>query len=313
MDSQSNLDLELIAALIDGRLSGEERARAVRMLADSDDALEVFATAVRYDAAAATHDADARVIAIPAHRTRRWRVIVPVAAAAVLAIVLVPGVVRHRSTGDFATQYALALSKNPRFATGLGAGWNEHGWSVTRGAETRPSGQPAGGALDSTIAFRLGVQSVDLDVALRGADTALARRLTGQIIDLLGAVALSQSAVLSYSELAKGLASEPLPTSMARASDAEQELRNVLNSSPSYAFGGWASAANLASQLRDTSFFTSSHGTALVRSTIPAAELTPKDSALLRLIDDRVTTGLSERGFEEIHDALQATIRQRAG
>jgi len=43
----TNLDLELLAALADGRLSGEERARAVRMLADSDEALELFANTVR--------------------------------------------------------------------------------------------------------------------------------------------------------------------------------------------------------------------------------------------------------------------------
>ena len=43
----TNLDLELLAALADGRLSGEERARAVRMLADSDEALELFAKRLR--------------------------------------------------------------------------------------------------------------------------------------------------------------------------------------------------------------------------------------------------------------------------
>ena len=48
MDSiDASVDLELLAAFIDGRLSGEERARAVKMLADSDEALEVFASALR--------------------------------------------------------------------------------------------------------------------------------------------------------------------------------------------------------------------------------------------------------------------------
>ena len=43
----TNLDLELLAALADGRLKGAERARALKMLANSDDALELYANTVR--------------------------------------------------------------------------------------------------------------------------------------------------------------------------------------------------------------------------------------------------------------------------
>ena len=51
MDSiDSSQDLELIAAFIDGRLSAEERARAMKLLADSDEALELFASALRHQA-----------------------------------------------------------------------------------------------------------------------------------------------------------------------------------------------------------------------------------------------------------------------
>ena len=45
--SASSSDLELIAALLDGRLQGQERARAIRLLADSEPALETFANALR--------------------------------------------------------------------------------------------------------------------------------------------------------------------------------------------------------------------------------------------------------------------------
>ena len=42
--TETNADLELLAALMDGRLSGAERARAVKVLAESDDeVLEAFA------------------------------------------------------------------------------------------------------------------------------------------------------------------------------------------------------------------------------------------------------------------------------
>jgi hypothetical protein len=311
MDSnQPNLDLELIAALIDGRLSGEQRAGAVRLLADSDDAMEIFATAVRYQHAVESDDSTPKVVA--PRPMRRWRVAVPIAAAAALAIVVVP-VVLKQPGGDVATQYALALSQNPRFASGLPAGWDAHGWSVTRGVNARQTATLPGESPEPTIAFRLGVQSVDLDVAVRRGDTALARRVIGQIVDVLGSVALSQSVELSYNELAKGLSSEPLPKSVARASNAERELRNTLNGSPWYSFGAWSSAATLATQLRDTAFFQSTHGAAFVRSAMPAADLAPQDSAALQLIDDRVNAGPSERGFAEMHDALRATIRRRGG
>ena len=97
MDSiDSSQNLELIAAFIDGRLSAEERARAMKLLADSDEALELFASALRHQA----DTPDVKVIPIAtARRWRQWRVIAPVAAAAVLAIVVVPTLVRRRAAG----------------------------------------------------------------------------------------------------------------------------------------------------------------------------------------------------------------------
>src|SRR5512133_1079861 len=85
MDSIStNVDLELLAALIDGRLSGEERARALKLLANSDEALELYAQTLQ-------HSAGVQVVPITsARRWRQWKVMVPVAAAAALAIVMVP-------------------------------------------------------------------------------------------------------------------------------------------------------------------------------------------------------------------------------
>src|SRR6476619_8482004 len=86
--NDTNADLELLAALIDGRLSGTERDRAMKLLADSDEALEIFASTVRHQRPAAT------VVPIStARRWRQWKVLTPVAAAAALAIVFVPQLV----------------------------------------------------------------------------------------------------------------------------------------------------------------------------------------------------------------------------
>lgn len=46
--SQDRFDLEELAAFIEGRLKGEARARVVRLLAESEDAYEVFAETLRF-------------------------------------------------------------------------------------------------------------------------------------------------------------------------------------------------------------------------------------------------------------------------
>src|SRR5437764_14030274 len=91
MDStDSYADLELIAALIDGRLSDADRARAMTLLAESDEALDVWASAQR-QTQTQTQVSGATVLPISSSpRWRPWQVVVPIAAAAVLAVVLVP-------------------------------------------------------------------------------------------------------------------------------------------------------------------------------------------------------------------------------
>src|SRR5437763_11641834 len=99
----TNLDLELLAALADGRLSGEERARAVRMLADSDEALELFANTVRD-----LRVPDVKVVSITsARRWRQWKIALPIAAAAAIAVVMVPRLVGPSKQAGLANEYAM--------------------------------------------------------------------------------------------------------------------------------------------------------------------------------------------------------------
>src|SRR5215510_7918550 len=167
--TDTNADLELLAALMDGRLSGAERARAVKMLAESDDeVLEAFANAVRDQSVE-----DAKIVPIHLSRRRRqWKVIVPVAAAAALAIVMVPRLTGRHGNMPSAALYATDITRDLRLADGLAAGWEAHGWAVTRGAG-EPTGTP-GANVELKYVFRLGVQTVDLQVALRSRDTSLA-------------------------------------------------------------------------------------------------------------------------------------------
>jgi hypothetical protein len=306
----SNVDLELIAALIDGRLSGEDRARAVKLLAESDDALEIFANTLRQK----QETPDVKVVPITtAPRWRQWKVMVPVAAAAVLAIL--PTLISRGPQAVLASEYAMALAQDPHFASGLRSDWDQRPWTVTRGAETslgatdaRPVGSPA----ESKLAFRLGVRSLDLQVALRRGDTALARRLTNEVLGNLNAVELAESVAAKYTEVRSRLATDGVARSIEQASEAEGELRELLRS-PSFAYGQWVGAAELAAQTHDAAFFQSSRGTRFVRSTIPGGGLAAEDTEALRSIDGLTTRGLTDQALDEIDGVLQKIIRRRAG
>src|SRR5262249_31182097 len=156
-----NADLELLAALFDGRLSGEERAQAVKLLAESDEALEIFANVVRDQGGE-----DAKVIPIrSSRRWSQWKVVVPVAAAAAVAIIMIPRLAGRLGTESLAAQYAIQLTDAPHVSDALREGWTERGWSVTRGVGRETPGTPR--AVEPKYVFRLGVRSVDLQVSLR--------------------------------------------------------------------------------------------------------------------------------------------------
>ena len=309
----SNVDLELIAALIDGRVSGEDRARAVKLLAESDEALEILAHATReYEARS-----DIKVVPIARPpRWRQWKVVVPVLAAAGLAIVTVPRLANRQPQGVLANQYALELSRDPRFAAGLREGWDQRGWAVTRGAGavreavgTRQAGSPQ----EARLAFRLGVRTLDLQVALLRGDTALAGILTGEITAILNSVLYADPVAVAYNQLKSQLTTATRAQLVERASNAERELRDLLNA-PSFAYGQWVAAAELAAKTREASFFQSGHGTQFIRSTSEPGALAAGDSEALRRIDEtRAKQGFDDRGLDEVHEVLQSIIRIHGG
>jgi hypothetical protein len=308
MDStDSNMDLELIAALLDGRLSGEERARAIKLLADSDEALQVFATALREQQTSQPVVADPVVVPIASRRRRSWVTFVPVAAAAVLAIVLVPTILRRTSQPITGRTYAVQLGSDSRFTARLPAGWDQRGWSVVRGQAERPR-VATNKALEDRTEFRLGVRSVDVQVALARGDTARAGRIIDEIVELLRSVELSQGVMDRYTQLRKGLAVDSLAQSIARSSEVERDLRELLRSS-SLEFGQWIAAADLAAQTHDAAFF-ESHGAQFVRSRFGTAGLTPNDTTDLRAIDAHLNPP-TDQDLDVVHTILGRVIRRR--
>lgn len=314
MDSiDSNEELELMAAFIDGRLSGEDRARAMKLLANSDEALEIVASTLRDQQAIP----DVKVVPIKrARRWRQWKTMVPLAAAAGLAIVAVPKLTGRGAQADLAKAYAMELTQDPRFASGLRSGWDQR-WAATRGGAVTGEAagtRQAGSATESRLAFRLGARLVDLQIALQRGDTALSERFANEIIETLKGVAFSELVGTSYAELKSRLATESRDQLVGRASVAERELRDLLGSSllAGFAFGEWAAGAELAAQTHDASFF-ESHGASSIRSAIPTGSLAPEDIEALAAIDARLKKGLTDPALDEVHEVLQSIIRRRGG
>ena len=299
-----NLDLELLAALADGRLSGAERDRAVKMLASSDDALEIFANTVREQP---RETADVIPIAKAHGRSWGWaKIAAPLAAAAAIAFALLP---RLMGPGGLVVPATMQLASAPGFNDVARGGWDQHGWAVNRGVGS--SGTAAvGSEVESRLAFRLGVRTVDVVVAMRVSDTALASRLASEIAETLKSVDLAQAVAARYGDLSKRISKDPPNVSIDRATEIEHQLSDLLRS-PSFVLGQWAEAADLAAQAHAASFFTSNEGMRFIKKAIPADQLQTDDAEAIRRVDARLTQSHDDGAFADIHAVLQQLIQRR--
>jgi hypothetical protein len=255
--SDSRIDAERIAALLDGGLSGEERAALLERLAQSSETMELLG-----DAAAIVHELDPRAAANPAEvvdpRIRRrqmpWLLAV---AAAVVAAVSIPFWMRSRPIAVGGND-ALALLSVPidRPATGV-----DEPWRASRGnPETvTPKGR----------AVRVGARTIDLEASLRTRDRVTDSALLNDI----------------SAELASVPASAPLVTSLwaitedTSTSDRAIRIVEVRNALASFlgrewvATGAFIEAARIAATLQDTAFFASSRSRSMMERVTRSVEL----------------------------------------
>lgn len=306
----SKTDLELVAALIDGRLSDVERAAVVQLLAESDEALELFAKALRARLDASRQGTHLKPEAI---RLPRWTMVAPLATAAVLAIALLP-TLRGDQQQSAGQQYATVLTKNAALPGVSIEHWQPREWSPTRGGTREGSFGFAlvRGSPDAMYACRLGVRSVDLQLALSGGDTAQARRVTGEIIDELTAIGLSEPVVQRYKRLRSRLAIDPPGQSIGKASQAEGQLRALLDTS-TFAFGQWIGAAELAARRNDVAFFDSELGGRMLRSPLATGGVAAAHADLLHSVALRLQRRPRTRNLEEVHADLQSIIQGCGG
>ncbi len=304
---ESAIDLDLIAAFIDGRLGPTDRERAMTLLATSDAAFDVFVDATR--ARAEMGDG-----VIPIARGRRWArrpvwwVVAPAAAAAVLLFMVLPqsGVRSERNATVSATALVRAVgAADLRAAT---SGGQERGWSVTRGSTSSLA--------DSTTAFRLGVQALDLRTAIVADDRQSADRVLGEILDRMSTVQFSQFVSARYANLRREAAGAQREQLLADASHAEDALGSLLAGRPADAFwfnfGKWSAAAQLAAGARSHEFFRSELSTRLVNDALTRAGGTRSDSIDLRRASDLARPDATDHDFDLERDALRSLIKKHA-
>ena len=306
MAESDEVDLELIGALMDGRLTGAERERAIKLLGNSEAAVEIYTHAVR-----ARADLD-EVKVVPIDSGRRpsalpWRVIGPVAAAAMLLIAVMPVMRARRDRAELAAsadQITVAMTRRPDLARTLTGDWDQRAWAVTRGGNSQ--------LVDTTIAFRLGVRAVDLSVAVAAHDTARADRLMAEMIASLDRVELSNAVKARYETLrvqqARGDTGEPLAVG---TSSAERDLSELLDSFW-FAFGRWVGAGELAARTQTKEFFADPRTAYFLELASRRREVSPADAELLDQIAALAAKG-GDVDFGTIRQHFLTLIRRHGG
>ena len=299
-------DPDLVAAFIDGKLSGAERERVVKLLAESEAAFEVYSDAVmaRSDLQGA---GPARVVDGGRRPRRWWIAAVPVAAAAALLIAVLPAAQARRDNALLAMRaesIALPLTGQPRLAGTLGSTLDEGRWSANRGGGST--------VVESAAALRLGVRATDLQVALGVGDRERAGRVAGEMVDLLGSVNLSDAARVEYADLRKRIVSDRvIGQTAAAAATADDRLRDLLDS-PWYGFGKWFAASDMAARAHSAEFFKSAKTARFLEAAIRSGHFPPDEVESLRQVADIAKRGVADSEFETIHTTFAELIRRHA-
>ncbi|MFN7942900.1 MAG: zf-HC2 domain-containing protein [Thermoanaerobaculia bacterium] len=238
------LEPEEIAALVEGRLSPAARTRVVEHLADCDECRELLAESLAVAREAGIELPAVEAAAVPVHPAARPRraTWIPgtLAAALLIAAALAWFYGPGRETGLVGSSAVARLAADP--GTRLGGEWSEPVWSVTRG-EGPAYPLPA-------IAFRLGVRSADLELALaRGESERLAaRRLAAELAQLAGQIPLADPVASVYRSLGDRLAAAgPVDRArLARDAAVAADLAREAADPELFDLGRWAESGRLA-------------------------------------------------------------------
>jgi len=330
--SGSHLELESIAAFLDGRLAAGEREAVVTHLAECEGCYEIFAETARYlrnvemgrdpeafgpAAMAPSVEMRGRVVRVAPSRWRRGWIVGALAAAAALAALVIGRPLADRPFSSAPPTVAELTAELPTamvVSATLAATWDEHGWPVMRGAG------PLLGP-EEERAFQLGVRVVEMDVALAAGEAAIASRLSYEIERLLAAVNLSDPLQLLYAgELGiRGrLASGAVPAELLPLNRQGDDLLRpdergeaALVDGFWYELGRWASAAHLAVVSGDAELLASKQTRRYLHG-LPLQDLPEEVAEPLRRIS-QFSVGDPEHNLTEIAHQLELLIAVAGG
>lgn len=238
-------DLELLAAFVEGRLEPAERTRMIEHLADCDACREIVAESralvLEVGADGATGGAPPAALA----RNPGWRKVRWVAAAA--ALVAAVGVAVWMARGSASIDSTIAQFIDAGAHRGLPAEWSDPVWPVLRG----------GGlvAVDRSVAFRLGVRSVDLEISWARAELEAVRQLALESASLVRRLPFTESIAATLEDLGSRAAAGRLDEPAFRAALAVMTTELPLAAGPDeFALGRWAEGARLSAMADATSW-----------------------------------------------------------
>lgn len=257
-----------LAALIDGRLEGEAKARVLRLVAADEDALTLLADSaetlrdlegtkqigIPHSGLSEPAESEAIIPFRPRWKTFSAALATAVAAMVILLIYRAPDKEPVPSSSDLLAAYSSPI---PDLTTYI-----DHTLGpVFRGEDSLVS-SPGN-------AFRLGVRTLDLQLALQTQDRLTGIRWALEIQELLpSVVTLPELHQANYSRIEQNLGQSVVPQStLGDTIHAESDLENTLKGSVlrvDFLFGRWVEANRLAALGKQRAYF--SDNAALNRS-----------------------------------------------
>lgn len=233
-------DLEDLAAYLDGRLSDERRAQVEERLLRDEGFYSVFLESARFQQEQLEESGGGEVVA-PAAWWRSWRVIAPMAVAASLVIAVSLWRLNQGPNTSVADLNASKIVDQE--------GWAEPGWTVLRSSNiTQGRYQP------KELAFRIGLRTVDLQVALAAGRRDAARMLTAMLEQLTDAADLF-GASATYRDLLDRIESADFEALARQAAEIEKLIAEGYEADPEedrgFALGTWTEIGRLAALAGD--------------------------------------------------------------
>jgi hypothetical protein len=278
---------ERIAALIDGRISGEEGSTLLSQLAESEDDLSVMA-----DAAAAADDlavsgelanrASSTAIPISSAKNRRPAPLIFVGGLAAAAVATILLLRTSDTPGSYDAAHAMVATLSDKST--LPADWNYTPWTATRGSDAIP---------DTTAYIRIGARTTDLEFAIQSGSSQ-SQQFARDIQELLANVPGGGATATVFRSLAENPGSTEL-LNRAREGLAALPQQGLLG------LGSWFEAARIAASRKDEKWFANNENQSLLRSLSDSKKISPASRAVAReILIHQYDWAAITRAFEQL-------------